>query len=212
MSSDISHLLVVFGIYIIGAASPGPSNMRIMGVAMNQGRRPALMLSAGVISGSFFWGLMAATGISAALIASPKVVIFLKIMAGAYMLFLAFKAGRSVLVSEEKHRVEMVNAASTSGFKLYQKGLMMHLVNPKALFGWIATMTLGLGPHANFTTVVITLIGCAILSVTIFSGYAILFSTAPMIHAYRRARRVIEGVLTLVFGAAGIKLLLSGFI
>lgn len=212
MSSDISHLLVVFGIYIIGAASPGPSNMRIMGVAMNQGRRPALMLSAGVISGSFFWGLMAATGISAALIASPNVVVFLKIMAGAYMLFLAFKAGRSVLVSEEKHRVEMVNAASTSGFKLYQKGLMMHLVNPKALFGWIATMTLGLGPHANFTTVVITLIGCAILSVTIFSGYAILFSTAPMIHAYRRARRAIEGVLTLVFGAAGIKLLLSGFI
>ncbi|MCY1269883.1 hypothetical protein D9M70_183950 [compost metagenome] len=54
MLVDLHHLLLVFTAYIVGAASPGPSNMRIMGVAMNQGRRPALLLAAGVVSGSFF--------------------------------------------------------------------------------------------------------------------------------------------------------------
>ncbi|EJM70079.1 hypothetical protein PMI30_00864 [Pseudomonas sp. GM50] len=84
MSFDLHHLLLVFTAYIVGAASPGPSNMRIMGVAM--------------------------------------------------------------------HRLE----------------------------------------HHYF-----------------FCSYAIVFSTAPMIRGYRRARRWIEGTLALVFGAAGLKLLFS---
>ena len=96
-----------------------------------------------------------------------------------------------------------------SGFSLYRRGLLMHLTNPKALLGWIATMTLGLGPGATPTTVAIIRAGCAILSVTIFCGYALVFSTAPMIRMYRHARRWIEGTLALVFGAAGMKLLLS---
>ena len=70
-------------------------------------------------------------------------------------------------------------------------------------------MTLGLVPQATSETVLIILAGCAVLSITIFCGYAIVFSTAPMIRGYRRARRWIEGTLALVFGAAGLRLLFS---
>ncbi|MCE0463371.1 LysE family translocator [Pseudomonas uvaldensis] len=209
MSFDLHHLLLVFTAYIVGAASPGPSNMRIMGVAMHQGRKPALMLAAGVISGSFFWGSMAATGVSAILAQYAQALFALKIVGGIYLLFLAIKAGRSALDSDERLQKELVAAPTVSGFVLYRRGLLMHLTNPKALLGWIATMTLGLGPHATPETVMIILAGCAVLSVTIFCSYAIVFSTAPMIRGYRRARRWIEGTLGLVFGAAGIKLLIS---
>jgi threonine/homoserine/homoserine lactone efflux protein len=85
----------------------------------------------------------------------------------------------------------------------------MHITNPKALLGWVATMTLGLGPDASSTTVAIILAGCAVLSVTIFCGYAIAFSTGPMVRGYRKARRWIEGTLAFVYGAAGMKLLFS---
>lgn len=67
MFADLNQLLLVFTAYIIGAASPGPSNMRIIGIAMDQGRKAGLKIAAGVISGSFFWGAMAATGVSAIL-------------------------------------------------------------------------------------------------------------------------------------------------
>lgn len=209
MSFDLHHLLLVFTAYIVGAASPGPSNMRIMGVAMHQGRQPALLLAAGVISGSFFWGSMAATGVSAILAQYAQALGVLKVVGSVYLLFLAFKAGRSALTSDEHLEKGIAAAPSVSGFSLYQRGLLMHLTNPKALLGWIATMTLGLGPEATPTTVVIILAGCAMLSVTIFCGYAIVFSTEPMIRGYRRARRYIEGTLAIVFGAAGIKLLAS---
>ena len=207
MSFDIHLLLLVFVTYIVGAASPGPSNMRIMSVAMHQGRRPALMLAAGVISGSFFWGSMAATGVSAVIVQYAEALIVLKVIGGAYLLFLASKACRSALTSNERFANELSSAPKASGWKLYQRGLLMHLTNPKAILSWIATMTLGLGPGATTSTVAIILAGCAVLSVTIFGGYAVVFSTAPMVRAYQKARRWIEGALAMVFAGAGLRLL-----
>ncbi len=37
-----SQLVLVYGTYLIATASPGPSNMAIMGTAMRDGRRSAL--------------------------------------------------------------------------------------------------------------------------------------------------------------------------
>lgn len=70
-------------------------------------------------------------------------------------------------------------------------------------------MTLGLGADASSAAVTITFASCAVLSITIFCGYALVFSTATMVRAYRHARQWIEGTLAMVFGAAGLKILLS---
>ncbi|WP_294769395.1 hypothetical protein [uncultured Rhodoferax sp.] len=40
-----AHLGLAWATYIVNTASPGPSNMAIMGMAMNAGRRPALWLA-----------------------------------------------------------------------------------------------------------------------------------------------------------------------
>lgn len=66
-----------------------------------------------------------------------------------------------------------------TGFSLYKRGLLMHLTNPKALLGWIATMTLGLGPQASPAKVAVILAGCAVSSVTILCSYAVIFFTSP---------------------------------
>ena len=207
MSIDLHHLLLVYTAYIIAAASPGPSNMRIMGTAMQQGRNAALLLAAGVIPGSVFWGLMAATGISALLTRYAQALIVLKILGGLYLLFLAVKAARGALTrdGDAGHFVDR----PVSGTALYRRGLLMHLSNPKSILGWIALVTLGLGPGASRQDVVLILAGCAVLSVTIFCGYALAFSTPPMVRMYRRARRGIEGVLAAFFGFAGLSLLFS---
>lgn len=209
MSSDLSHLLVVYAAYVIAAGSPGPSNMRIMGMAMAQGRRAALVLAAGVVSGSIFWGAMAATGISAIMTQYADALAILKIFGGLYLLYLAFWAAKAALTAREK-QVEIAGRGDReTASSLYRRGLLMHLTNPKSILAWIALVTLGLGPDASAYTVAAILVGCAVLSVTIFCGYAIIFSTAPMVRFYRRTRRWIEGTLAIFFGAAGVRLLLS---
>ncbi|TIP87979.1 MAG: LysE family translocator, partial [Mesorhizobium sp.] len=93
------QFIIVFTAYVIAAGSPGPSNMRIMAVAMNDGRRAALAIASGVVSGSIFWGLMAATGVSAILSRYAQALVILQVLGGLYLLYLAFKAGKAALSS-----------------------------------------------------------------------------------------------------------------
>ncbi|MDH7791486.1 LysE family translocator [Ochrobactrum sp. AN78] len=210
VSPAIYQLLLVYTTYVIAAGSPGPSNMRIMGVAMNQGRKAGLMFAAGVVTGSIFWGLMAATGVSAILTRFAEALIILKIFGGLYLLYLAFNAGRAAMTSDAKIATRAPNGeAFLSGGELYRRGLLLHLSNPKSILSWIALVTLGLGTNSSWSHLVAFLGGCIVLSITIFCGYAIVFSTAPMVRLYRSARRWIEGILAAVFGLAGIRLLLS---
>ncbi|KAA9370983.1 LysE family translocator [Ochrobactrum quorumnocens] len=210
VSPAIYQLLLVYTTYVIAAGSPGPSNMRIMGVAMNQGRKAGLMFAAGVVTGSIFWGLMAATGVSAILTRFAEALIILKIFGGLYLLYLAFKAGRAAMTSDANIATRAPNGeAFLSGGELYRRGLLLHLSNPKSILSWIALVTLGLGTNSSWSHLVAFLGGCIVLSITIFCGYAIVFSTAPMVRLYRSARRWIEGILAAVFGLAGIRLLLS---
>ncbi|SDI88466.1 LysE family translocator [Alloyangia pacifica] len=207
---NINHLLVVYTAYVIAAGSPGPSNLRIMGVAMNHGRKAGLALAAGVISGSLIWGISAATGVSGLLARYADALIVLKIFGGIYLLYLAVRAARSAMTPDTatSSMPARTDTAPSSAI-LYRHGLIMHLANPKAVLAWIALVTLGLGPDASWRDVSTILAGCAILSVTIFGGYALVFSTAPMVRVYRRARRGIEGVLAAFFGFAGLRLLFS---
>jgi threonine/homoserine/homoserine lactone efflux protein len=209
MIPSLQQLLLVFTAYAIAAGSPGPSNMQIMAVAMHQGRQAALTFAAGVVTGSIFWGLMAATGVSALLTRYAQALVVLKIFGGLYLLFLAIKAGRAALTPDETAAKSAPHEAGFSRITLYRRGLLMHLSNPKAILAWIALLTLGLGSNASPQSVVVILGGCFVLSVTIFCGYAWVFSTAPMVRLYRGARRWIEGVLAGLFAFAGLRLLLS---
>jgi threonine/homoserine/homoserine lactone efflux protein len=98
--------------------------------------------------------------------------------------------------------------AAPSG-ALYRRGFLMHITNPKAIMSWLAVMSLGLQPDSPGFILPAILIGCASLGTLIFGGYAVLFSTAPMVRAYARARRWIEGSLACLFSYAGLRLLLS---
>jgi threonine/homoserine/homoserine lactone efflux protein len=199
----LHHLLMVYAVYIVGTASPGPSNMTIMAVAMQYGRRPALTLAAGVMTGSLSWAALAATGLSAVLATYAEALLVIKICGGLYLLYLAIKSGRAALRGHAKAAIDAPHAA------LYRRGLFMHLSNPKAIMSWLAVMSLGLQPNSAGFVLPAILAGCATLGVLIFGGYAVLFSTAPMARAYAKARRWIEGTLALCFGYAGLRLLLS---
>jgi threonine/homoserine/homoserine lactone efflux protein len=205
----LNQLLVVYAAYLIATASPGPSNMAIMGVAMSRGRRPALVLAAGVITGSMFWALLAATGISAVLSTYAKALFVIKIAGGLYLLYLAYKSAKSAYAPAKTAAPTAENNQPPQYFSLYRRGLMLHIGNPKAILAWIAIMSLGLKADAHSNMLPAIIGGCAILGVLVFCGYALLFSTAPMIKAYNKARRGIEATLALFFGFAGFRLLMS---
>jgi len=199
-------LLPVYLAYLLGTASPGPSNMAIMGVAMRQGRLPALALAAGVITGSVFWAILVACGLSTLLLAWAQALVAIKIVGGCYLLWMAYKAARS---AGKKGENKIASSGTTTSLALlYRRGLLLHLANPKAILVWLAIISLGM--HLGASAIVLPLIvgGCALLGMLVFGSYALLFSTAAAGRVYLRLRRLIEGIFALFFGAAGIRLLL----
>lgn len=203
---QLHNLMLVYLTYLIAVASPGPSNMAIMGVAMKQGRPAAVALAFGILTGSLFWAGLAAAGISTLLTQVGQALIVVKIAGGLYLLFLAYKSARAALSAEAPAGRF---AAPATLLRHYRRGLLLHLTNPKSILGWAAIMSLGLKPGAPAHTLAAILGGCAAIGLTVFVGYALLFSTGAMARAYAKARRGIEGTLALVFGYAGVRLLLT---
>lgn len=205
----VHDLLLVYTAYVIAVASPGPSNMAIMNAAMRHGRRSGLAVAAGVVTMSMIWGMIAATGVSALLTTYAHAVTILKVAGALYLLWLAWKAARSAATPDKQ--LDPTVSVTPNAWNHYRRGLLMHIGNPKAVLAWIAIMSLGVRSDATpaAVAVAVALVGCIFLGIIIFSGYAVLFSTAPMVKAYAKARRWFEGVLAVFFAGAGIRLLFS---
>ena len=196
----------MYSVYFIGTSSPGPSNMTIMAVALHQGRTPALMLALGVITGSIAWGLLAGLGLAAALAALGNFLVALKIAGGLYLLWLAYCAGRSVLANTQATHKQSSQWAP-SNKELYLRGVAMHLTNPKAIFSWLATISVGLPDSASNYDLFLGLFGCFVIGIFTFISYAFIFSMKKIRGFFTGSRRWFDGALSAIYAYAGIRLL-----
>ena len=122
----------------------------------------------------------------------------------AYLLWLASKALRSAWVGGDQ---EIGTPFKGSAKSLFTKGLGIHLTNPKAILSWGAIYSIVAPADAT----PLTLFGYFGLlytaSILIFIGYAFLFSSARIVHAYARARRWFDITFAAFFGFASFKIL-----
>ena len=201
-------LLLVYLAFFIAVASPGPSNLMVIGTAMEQGRKAGIILALGVTTGSITWGILSSIGVAALIATSATALTLIKVLGGLYLLFLALRSARSALAPSEMAMPQAMASGLGVG-RIYLRGLLMHLTNPKAILGWTAIIALGVRPETPVAIVLVLLAGCFLISFSCNLGYAVLFSTGTMVSGYRRFRRRAESVLAVFFGLAGFKLLTS---
>lgn len=200
-----ANLLLAYTAYFIGTASPGPSNLAIMSIAAQHGRKSALAFALGVISASMFWATIAALGVAAALLAWSNLLVAIKVFGGLYLLWLAFKSGRNAWTSPAASAQKTAGAFTLK--QLYVRGALLHLTNPKAVLVWVSIIALSTHGAGSSSAQGALIPGCLVIGCTVFGGYALVFSTAAVRRGYARARRAMEGCLAVVFGIAGLKLL-----
>ncbi|WP_244849493.1 LysE family translocator [Caballeronia sp. SL2Y3] len=202
-----ANLLLAWSAYFVGTAGPGPSNLAIMSIASTSGRRAALAFAAGVMSGSLTWAVLAALGLSAALAAYSGFLMALKMCGGAYLLWLASKSARAAWRGSV--RAASGHAPVTDARRLYARGALLHLTNPKAILVWMSVAALGSSTATQPMHTLTVVAGCVCIGMSVFGGYAVLFSMAAPRRLYARMQRCLDACLALVFGAAGIRLLMS---
>jgi threonine efflux protein len=200
------NVALAYSAYALGTASPGPSNLSVMATAVHFGRRPAMIFALGVVSGSTVWGLLAAFGLSTILTQYSQALVAMKILGGIYLLWLAIKSARSALRPNEVF-AEPMGEVKRSAMGLYLQGVAMHLSNPKAIFVWLSIVALALPAGAQRSEALLIVAGCIPIGLTVFCGYALVFSTTSARRIYIRARRWFDGALAILFGYAGIRMM-----
>lgn len=104
--------------------SPGPNNISTMAFCMGMGYRKTFPYILGIAVGTFIIFLICAAlsfGLSQLV---PDIITYLKYIGAAYILYLAFKTSRLNIGDESRPQV----AAR------FHDGLLLQLVNPKAIF------------------------------------------------------------------------------
>ena len=200
------NLILAFTMYCLGVVSPGPSNMAIMSTALQLGRKPALALAMGVIFGSFFWGLLAAFGLSLVISSYSNVLDFIKILGAFYLLYLAYKSAKSAL-SKPKRTSKQEKLKEINYMNTFLSGAFIHLTNPKAIFVWLSIVSFAMPQTFQVSYALMVVLGCSVLGIIIFCSYALIFSTNTAQKIYSKLRVYFESILSLLFAYAGYKML-----
>lgn len=203
---DLASLTTIVAAFFIAAASPGPATIAVISVSMGAGRKAGLVFGCGLGVGLAFWGLVAAAGLGAVLQASSHALMALKLLGGVYLLWLAYHSAKSA-----SRQPEVIKDTGQER-RRFMRGLLLNLSNPKAVFAWMAVLSLGLGDESATRHVIVATAICMALGFLIYTGYALLFSTRGAMVAYGKARRWIDGAVAGLFAVAGLGLIRSAFV
>jgi threonine/homoserine/homoserine lactone efflux protein len=130
----IQMLFAFAGAAIVVALIPGPSTAVIVRQSVTAGRRAGVAAMLGNETGIVLWGLAAAFGLTALLLASRIAYDTIRIAGAAFLVWMGVRA----LWSARRRRpVEQagepgVRAAPVSRWRAYRLGLLTNAANPKA--------------------------------------------------------------------------------
>ena len=127
MPFDISVLPVFIAVVFVLLVTPGPDVAFVVATGVTEGRRPAIWASVGISLAMFVHSVLAAAGVAAIVAASPMAFDVIRFGGAAYLIYLAFKAFRSVPIQAT------AQATSHSPMRNFQRGFLTNLLNPKAI-------------------------------------------------------------------------------
>ncbi|QQM30711.1 LysE family translocator [Martelella lutilitoris] len=206
----LGSLALAWAAYFVAVVSPGPATLAIAGTAMSQGRQQAVALANGVLTGSFFWAVLAGAGMAAVVTKLAYGLMALKIIGGCYLLYLAYKSFRAAMRADAADMAPKIAGRLSLG-AFYRRGLYIHLTNPKAIFAWVSLVSIGLPKDADHGTIILFIAGANIIGFLTFNALALMFSSDVVVRGYRKGRRAIEGTMAALFTLAGLKLLTTRF-
>jgi threonine efflux protein len=202
--SYISTFILIGGLYLIAAASPGPNFFIISQLSLAGERHRTCWVAAGITAGSTLWASSAMAGLAALLLHVSWLSLVLKLAGAAYLgwyglklLWSAAKKGGDV-PDDTMHVPTTRHALRT--------GLLTSLTNPKSGVFWTSVFATTLPVSAPLWVYIATALMIAILSATWHVGIALVFTAGPIQSAYHRLRRPIDAACGTVLVVLGLRL------
>lgn len=112
---------------------PGPDILFVITQSITRGQKSGIVFAAGLCTGLIVHVTAVSLGVSVLLMSSPVAFTALKFAGAAYLLYLSMKAFRT----RRQNHFDLTTQGTGSG-KLYRKGILMNILNPKVILFFLA--------------------------------------------------------------------------
>lgn len=195
----IEHL-IAFNLTLLAAiASPGPALLVAIRTTLSSGRRSGMAVGFGLGLVAATWTLMALLGLDAIFTVVPWAYTVTKTAGAAYLLYIAWgmwKGARDGITAQVK-----------PARHAFRDGLMVNLLNPKAVLFAAAVLVVIFPQNMTATDKVIVVTNHLLVELAFYTTLALAMSHQSVSDRYMRAKLYIDRTASGILGLLGLRLL-----
>ena len=190
------------------ALSPGPDNVFVLVQTISYGKRKGMAIVCGLILGCILHTSIVAFGLSSFIQSSPKLLFALKLTGAFYMLYLAYTTYNSKQVLD-------INKQSDNGttfFRLFKRGFVMNIINPKVSFFFMAFFPAFLFSPNLSLTIQFFVLGLLFMGTSFLIFTLLVFcsgSVAAILRNNKRFKSIIKWFQIVIFVIIAIYILIT---
>ena len=148
-----------FGLFLAAGIllnlTPGPDTAYILGRSIAQGREAGIASALGICVGSIFHSCAAALGLSAILAISAVAFAAIKLLGGAYLIFLGIK----MLLDRRRQLSLPSNFRRRTTIAAFRQGVFTNVLNPKVALFFLAFLPQFIDPASNMKVFAFLMLG-----------------------------------------------------
>lgn len=175
-----STLVLFAGTSLALLAVPGPAVIYVVTRSLDQGRRAGIVSVLGIEAGTFAYALAAATGLTGLIAASEVGFTVVRYVGAGYLVYLGV---RKLLERDEPQL-----ASADTRARLFVRGVLVQLLNPKVAIFFLAFLPQFVSPSRGPAAIQILVLG------TIFTLLAVLSDSAYVLLAGAIGGRLRSGL------------------
>jgi threonine/homoserine/homoserine lactone efflux protein len=193
---------------VLLAIAPGPDNLFVLTQSALHGVVAGLLVTLGLCTGLVCHTAAVAFGVAALIQASPVAFSVLKLLGAGYLLYLAWQMFRA----KTENLAEGPKSQCDLG-KLYRRGILMNLTNPKVSLFFLAFLPQFVDPGKGSVTGQIMMLGGLFILATlvVFGGVALLAGTLrEWLSKSNRGQLILNRIAGSLFVGLALKLAMTG--
>ncbi len=168
---ELANILLFIGASFLLCLAPGPDNIYVLTQGMTRSKKAAIVTTLGLCSGLVLHTSAAAFGITMIFQTSQVAFDIVKYLGVAYLLYIAYQAF--------KYRNEPLDLTTQNSAqelkKLYIKGFIMNILNPKVSIFFLAFLPQFVNPAAGSVPLQMIILGAIfmVMTIVVFSSIGV---------------------------------------
>ena len=179
-----------FAASVLLALAPGPDNIFVLTQSALEGKRAGMIVTLGLCTGLIGHSMAVALGVAAIFQTSETAFSVLKFIGAGYLAYLAwgaFRASAETIQSKSREKI--------SPWKLYGRGVVMNISNPKVVLFFLAFLPQFTDPSQGSISVQILILGGLFILATMLVFFGVSFLAGELgqwLNQSERARKMLN--------------------